>query len=220
MLAGCGKSESEKEYVLKGDYQTQNPLTVTAPILYTRQGPVTNPQVIQQFLARLNNTGFVFGTSQTLSSNSLLSFRDDKTASIVFQAPQGTAIEARLEEKTSDRIVLVGRDSIAYSQAPNPVLVVQNINQYKVAGRCRPVPPASGFISPCKGAVRYPINRTADGQLRIPLLSFLHKVTYPGGMASNSGINVWGVFNSAVLGQLGATDTLVVQTKELPLLKQ
>ena len=227
-LGSCGKDREDIPLVLEGEYRADNVLLAANPIImYTRNGRVDNPAAIDGFMKR-NQWAGVTGFSRTnvdISSEATftLAIRADNRATLVsrYQTSYDT-IKAEITSKAVNYFVLANADSIGpllLSNASNPcVQFIQKVKLIYPGEQCKLLSPATGYGKSCKiRPVR--IIGVKDRKLFIPQFSWLFKSSGPNS-CGYSQLNEWNFFNTAAPAQLSSGDTLVIQERQIALLKQ
>jgi hypothetical protein len=227
-LAGChDDTPAVAPLVLTGDYQTGSVVVATPIVMYTSTGPVQSPTVVDNFLRRqyynyLTN-GYFSRTDEVITDGSYLalSIRPDKRATLTLGAPGATnAIETEVLDQQLSYFTLAHMDSTqtAYinSGPDRCALLGEQIGVAQPGKRCVRASPATGYSSFCKLRPVYAI-AIRDRQLYLPVFSWYIKAATQCGLAYSRTRNV---FNPAVLSQLTTGDTLVIQTREIALVKK
>ncbi|OWP63403.1 hypothetical protein CDA63_09365 [Hymenobacter amundsenii] len=237
LFSGCGKEE-EIPLNLEGEYRTGNTLLAANPIImYTSSGRVDNQAVIDQFLKRVypSNPSYFSRSNVTLPPDGAitLAIRANNRAVLMFNYQnQYDPIETEITSREVNYFVLTNMDSTGFgpiiqvNSYPNACeQFAQSVNLVHPGRRCRPVSVVAGtFDKVCKERpVR--VIRIRDRKLFIPQFSWLFTNTYisPSGGKSLCGqaqSNQWNLLDPAAPGKLRSGDTLVVQERQVELLKQ
>ncbi|MBF9222094.1 hypothetical protein [Hymenobacter ruricola] len=233
LLAACNKDAPEADrMVLTGDYQAGATLAAGPITLYTQNGPVTTPAVVDRYLARqpwaastFSRTDAPISPTNTLTvlirPNNQVYLISTKTAS-----GRRDTIKHDLTAQNSAYAVLAGRDSVSTLTTSSSTavsrcaLLAGQMEKELPVKRCVAVPIATGFSQQCKFR---PIRllKIDAGQLAIPQLGWLAQSGQPlAGTCGRAAGGAWNVFNTAVLNQLTAGDTLVVQERTIALTKK
>lgn len=226
LLAGCGK-DPETQPVLAGSYQA-GPVISTADImLYTSTGRVDNRAMVDNFLARRKNLSGYFSrvdVALPTAYSLTLAFRGNNRVTLLSKS--ATSTDSTLTEITAQsaqRLVLANKDSISNLRPGSPSRVDQLsdlIPGEQPVRRCAAASVSSGTYAL---ACRYrPIRviTSHDGKLFLPQLSWLIQTGNGYGISYWAYSGVQNTFNTAVLSQLQAGDTLVVQAREIAFSKK
>lgn len=233
LSAGCSKDNPEvAKVVLDGNYEAAATLA-TAPItMYTKDGPVNNPALVDRFLSRQYYASGFFSRNDValpaMSYGSLtLSIRANKQATFTTVYPGNgfrDSLKTEITAQYSNHFVATKLDSVSnFTTATSADRCSQLSTQMEVASpvkRCVNVSLATGYSQLCKFRPIQVVKIDA-GQLYIPRLSWLiqsgNQRTSGCGRATGGASNL---FNPAVLNQLVAGDTLVVQERTIALIKK
>jgi len=232
VAAGCSKDKNEPEAkpVLDGEYQVSNTL-VAAPItMYTKDGPVSNQALIDRFLSRRTWAVSLFSRTNTpipTTSSLAVVIKGNNRAYFISTAPGASRSDTLKTDITAQQAkyaVCTERDSISVLTSTNAtgrcdVLTGQMQAELPVK-RCVPLSMATGYSRQCRfRPVR--VLKIDAGQLFIPQLSWLvQSGQTPYGTCGFASSGAWNVFNTGVLSQLTAGDTIVVQERTIALLKK
>ncbi|MBJ6145940.1 hypothetical protein [Hymenobacter sp. BT559] len=227
LLTGCGK-DRETQPALVGSFEAEAVIKPAPIMMYTSTGMVDNQMLVDKFLARRNrNAGTYFSrvevplpTTQSL----ILAFRGNNRVTLLDKGPTRTdSIQTDVTSQSSQRLVLAQKDSVVILQGSSTDRAEQlsGMMQLEQPGqRCQILPPSSGIPSLyCRVRTIRVITRH-NGQLFLPQLSWLIQTSTAYATSYWAYKGVQNTFNSAVINQLVAGDTLVVQAREIPFLKK
>jgi hypothetical protein len=241
VLISCRKGNEEVRPplvgALAGEYQSGSSIIAAAPItMYTATGQINNAALVDRFLTRHLGTSAPIYFSRTdvpITNGSVRTITleaNDQTTEVQSLATTRVTSKAVVTSRTPQYLVLTGVDSVAILSGinflPNPCALkgemVRTTSSVKV---CRPLPLSTGYSQTCKHrpvqalGLRY-------GQLYIPALSWILKSSTTRTLANPTTHCTYAVgnqrevFNPAVLNQLATDDTLVVQSREIALIKK
>lgn len=233
LFAGCGKDGPEAaKPVLDGDYQAAGTLATAPIVMYTKNGPVNNPALVDRFLSRQYHANGFFSRTDValpaLNYGSLtLSIRENKHATFTTVYPSNgftSTLKTEITAQQATYFVAAKLDSVTtFIPAASANRCSQLSTQMEVAApvkRCVNVSMATGYSQLCTFRPIQLVKIDA-GQLYIPRLSWLIQsgnLRSSGcGLATGGAANL---FNPAVLNQLAAGDTLVVQERTIALVKK
>lgn len=227
ILAGCSNDdETQGAFVLAGDYQAATTV-VTAPIaLYTKDGLVNNPTLVDNLLRRrsLNTPGYFSRVDAPVTGNGLkLSINSSGQALLISTYPTRTdTVKASVGNQTASSFTLTNADSIV-AISPGSAsffyrcdLLAGNIKAVYPVKHCRAVSVSSGTVSQACGFRPVKLIEIRGGQLFVPIFSWFVETGQPTTCGTAAG-GEWNTFNPAILNQLVAGDTIVVQTKSVAL---
>ncbi|GAB3856622.1 hypothetical protein GCM10028822_29230 [Hymenobacter terrigena] len=230
LLGGCSKTKEDAPLVLAGEYQAAHVLAATNPIrMYTRTGEITNVQTIDNFLRRQSSSGqglfsrtdvtITTPDSQTLTIDA----NDQATVATTYQGTT-TRLTSRITLRNPQYFVLTSTDSVSTVTAPSSfdrcVQLVDQIRAIAPVKRCQALPPITGYSQSC---TFHPVQVVGiqNGQLFLPAFSWLIMRSVPSlGWCTYTAANERNLFNPAILNQLVAGDTVVVQERRIALTKQ
>lgn len=228
LFSACGNDDDTPELSLPGDYLAENRIVATSINMYTSNGQVNNTSLIDNFIRRNRSTDNFSRTDVAVpAGNTLtLSINSNNKATFVSTttSPQRSdTLKTEIMSRSPDHLALANLDSVSI---PTPAQLnrceelSQNMTQVQPNKRCRPVSLTAGLVSQ---VCRYrPASALLikDGSLRLPLFSWIIVNRQGGNYCGNGYSGVRNLFNTAVLNQLRAGDTIVVQVREVPLIKQ
>ncbi len=228
VVTGCGTKESEAPLVLTGEYQAQNTVLTAPIIMYTRDGAVNNPALVDRFLSRRTwATRFTRTDTPIPTTSSLtLLIAANKRATLASNSPgRSDTIKTEITGQQSKYLVLSAQDSVSVLTAPS------NANRCEQLGaqmeveqpvkRCVAVPMTSGTFEKICRFRPIRLLQIDAGNLYIPQLSWIVQSGNP--QTSICGLSYggqWNLLNPAVLNQLAAGDTLVVQERRIALVRK
>lgn len=230
LCGSCGKDENDAPFVLEGEYQSAPTVVASNPIvLYTRNGQIDKPEVIDKFLRRNSWISVSFSRANVAlptDESFHLTIRANNGAALISQyQTYSDTIEAEVTDKTADYVVLANRDSTGFLVSPASsrnacVQLADKIKAVYPGRRCVPVSIAAGtYENACKiRPVR--VIGIKNRQLFIPQLNWV--ITHSDQLftCGQAQADEWNILNPAVTGQLGVGDTLVAQERRITLLKQ
>jgi hypothetical protein len=227
-LAGCSKEKVP--FALDGTYQLGPTVSAANPIkLYTKDGIMEDPALIDRFLARrqylVNAAIFARSDAPSPYANPVTLTIEGSRAVLVVSRSYATKFDtsrAEITSRTDRSFVVTGFDSttIGNNDGSHCATLVEQMHSPHGGHRCVKLPPASGFSSFCFVRPMWVVI-TKDGKLFAPQLSWFLQASPPLAKACTySYSREWDLFNPAVRSQLLAGDTLVVQEREIALLKK
>jgi hypothetical protein len=227
LFSACGKDD-EPELNLPGEYQAENRIAATSINMYTSNGQVNNTGLIDKFIRRNRVEDYFSRTDVAIPSGNTLTLSIDSNNKATFvstaSSPQRTdTLKAEIISRSQDHLALAEFDSISTftsTQSNRCGDLSQSMAQVQPSKRCRPVAFSAGTTSQ---VCRYrPASALLikDGGLRLPFLSCMIVNRQGGNNCGNGYSGVRNMFNTAVLNQLRTGDTIVVQVREVPFIKQ
>lgn len=227
MLAGCGK-DKQNQPTLVGSFEAEAVIKPAAIIMYTSAGVVDNQALVDKFLARRNrNVDTYFSRVEVplpASQSLTLAFRGNNRATLLDKGPTRTdSIQTDVISQSPQRLVLAQKDSVVILRGSSTDRAEQlsGMMQLEQPGqRCQILPPSSGIPSLYCRVRPIRVITCHDGRLFLPQFSWLIQTSTAYATSSWSYKGVQNTFNSAVLNQLVAGDTLVVQVREIPFSKK
>lgn len=232
VFAGCSKDADQAPAVLDGEYRAGATIIAAPIVMYTKNGVVNTPALVDRFLRRTAYAPSLFSRTNepVLGGATLtLTIRGNRQATFVTTSPGRTdTVKTDITSQTAQYFVAIGRDSVATRSSSNPsdrcARLAGQMHSEATGKRCLDLAPSSG--APWQQLCRFRSFRFVNlnaGQLFVPHLTWLlQSLQSPQGSAicSSASSSTWNRFNSGVLNQLAAGDTLVVQERTIALLKQ
>lgn len=235
LVQGCGKKSDEAPLMLPGEYQTAATIATAEIRMYTKNGPVNNPQLVDKFINRRQlGTDYFSRTDVPLPSGGsiVLTINATNQATLVFTSPSTSAgspprittVKAEVVQQTPRYFVLAAMDSSSYGVSNRPKNACETLAE-QMSGvvaekKCVNVPDFSGYSKSCM----YRFSRVIsinDGKLFIPQYSWqVQSGAAPGSTCSYAVGGSWNIFNPAILNQLAAGDTITVQERSVALIKK
>ena len=226
-MISCGK-DKKAPLVLSGSYQSGPTTLVATPIrMYTEKGEVNNPALMDHFLYRHFRTSGPFSRIDIPPGPRVftLAIRSNKRATLTnTNVAPGDSIQAEVLAQELSSFVLANLDSVdvlSAGGAPTRCDQLDELIGNTHRGKhCIALPATTGYRFNCR--IRPVRLVTIKGsQLVIPLFNYVITAGYPA--PNNCEIvraEEWNTFNPAILNQLVAGDTLVVQEQQIPLTKK
>jgi hypothetical protein len=229
-LVGCGKNE-EAPLIVEGKYQADNTILAANPItMYTKDGRVDNQLVVNKFFNHHSWAQPFFSSSDIHNpgtSSLTIDIRSNKHAAIVSNSSNRVdSIRVEVTSQESNYLILSEVDSSAMNL---PYYSFREVHLHEIESqmqsvipkkKCYNVPAYLNYSQACQ----YRFLRLLtikEGKLFVPQFSYLIQTNQ-----MNSGVNsiaysrVWNTFNTSVLNKLIVGDTIVVQEREVALLKK
>lgn len=222
--AGCKKSDNPEKFPdLNGVYHESNTEELSAPVMYTVNGKVTNQDTISAYFARHKNylvNIFVLNQSTLTEDNSAYeeNFKGDGTV-VLSNSNKAASATYTITDKSSTGFLLEATDTSRIFEEPTFVNTTRSniINAYVNAinriTNCKPVPPGVGYNEECtfRDSEQFIIK---NGQVYLALISYSTTSSSEIYGSSYSAIgNDSGYFNTGVISQLMKGDTVVYQNK-------
>jgi hypothetical protein len=226
LLGGCGK-DKEAPPTWAGRFQAGSAISATDIMLYTSAGRVDTKPLVDKFLARRKDLATYFSRVDVpipAAYSLTLAFRGNNRVTVLSKSPTGTdSILTEITSQSPQRLVLANMDSvnIPRSAPQGRAAQLSSLMEGEQPGqRCLSLPYVSGTYSQYCRVRPIRVITSRDGKLFLPQLSWLVQTAgaYWGFYSAYSGVQ--NTFNTAVISQLAAGDTLVVQAREVPLIKQ
>lgn len=228
LLLGC-KKDREAPLVLVGKYEASTSPVAATPIrLYTVNGIVDNQVIVDNFIKRQSWVQDYFFRNAVPAPNNaslVLAIRSNMRATLIdTHATSTDSVRAEVLSQNDQSFLLANVDSASVLLSSNSTSrceqLGERIKNVYPGKRCRSLPPFTGYSSYCMiRPVR--VITIKNGNLFIPQFTWLVKTGQPSqsicGLAYSK---EWNTFNPAILNQLVAGDTIVVQEREIPLLKK
>lgn len=216
-LYSCKKDKESTEYtnfVLEGTYTSDSIYTIETPIMYIRNGQITNPQIINAYLSRKSAVSFFTNTSTEIYIPKIkLNFDTEGKVIITDENnPLPGSYITKITEKTNAQIILRARDTsfINYNNTSACDIIALAI--------LRPNPTYFCQTFQCFGQTEFPL-LIINNNLIIPYVTYLVNNNPPNSLPQGSlecfrvRTNNWSTFNELVLNQLTNNDTIVIQRK-------
>ncbi len=227
LLSSCDK-EDDPSSALPGKYQSATTIVATPIEMYTKDGLVKDALLVDKFLARERTTYFSRVDVPVDDGSSFsLTIGNNKQATLITTSPlDKITVQAEVVSQTSSYFTLADVDSISASFSAGPRsrcdLLREQVTLVLPEKNCGGLPFSTAYSQLCKyRPTRAIIIR--DNKLYLPLFSWLIKTVAPPpnrGACFSAYSGVQNIFNPAMLAQLTTGDTLVVQVKEVALLKR
>jgi len=226
-ILSCRKTDQIKGH-LTGSYVTDSVLTVSVPVLYTRNSLITDSNVIKSYVSRLSNwypnpfpcttCSFSFnGTTEPATSKIHIDFVSPIQGTIEFNSYGKINCLIRVENNNA---VFISRDTVPFGNGNGPCSqVVNKTYVYKAPyDSCRGLSTSSGVAYSCESQ---PVELVVslDGDLYLPEIKAFTGKTGTSTGSCYSPAQFLNVFNSNLQNSLGTTDTVVVQQKRWKLRK-
>lgn len=227
-ILSCKKSDQITSH-LTGSYVTDSLLTVSAPVMYTRNLLITDSNVIKAYVSRLS-TWYPNPFPCTACSFSFATNKEAATSSIHIDFVSGTEgivefnnygkVNALIRLKNNNA-VFVSKDTVPFGSGnDNPCgQLVNKSYVYKPPyDSCRSISTSSGTTSSCESQ---PIELVVslNGDLYLPVIKAFTGKTSTSVGSCYSPAQFLNVFNSDFQKSLAASDTVVVQLKSWKLKK-
>lgn len=227
LFSACGNDDDTPELSLPGEYLAENRVVATSINMYTSNGQVNNTSLIDNFIRRYRSTDNFSRTDVAVPAGNTLTLSIDSNSKATFvsttPAPQRTdTLKTEIVFRAKDHLTLAEFDSISIftsTQSNRCAELSQNMTQVLPNKRCRAVSIVTGYSQICRYRPASAL-LIKDGSLRLPLFSWMIVNRQGGNYCGNGYSGVRNLFNTAVLNQLRAGDTIVVQVREVPFIKQ
>lgn len=227
-MAGCSK-DKETQPILAGSFQAESVINTAPIMMYTNAGLVDNQALVDKFLARHTKglDGYFSRVDVPIPTaySFILAFRGNSQVTLLSKGAMSTdSVLTEITSQSSQRLVLAEKDSITiFRGTPSDrAEELSSLMQGEQPGqRCSNPPPSMPYIHSQYCRVR-PIRviTSHDGKLFLPQLSWLIQTSTTYRTSSWAYSKVQNTFNTAVLNQLVAGDTLIVQAREVPFSKK
>lgn len=226
LLTGCGK-DKETQPALEGSFQAGSVISAADITMYTSAGRVDNRTLVDKFLARRKNLNNYFSPVDVplpAAFSLTLAFRGNNRVTLLAKGPTSTdSILTEITSQSPQRLVLANRDSVGFSRnaAQSRTEQLSDLMLSEQPGqRCLYIGSGSGLSSQYCRVRPLQVITSHDGKLFLPQLSWLIQTGSSYGTSYWAYSGVRNTFNTAVLNQLIAGDTLVVQAREIPFSKK
>ena len=219
--------------MLAGSFQAGAVINAAAIEMYTSAGRVDNPALVDKFLARRKNLTSYFSRVETplpATYSLALAFRNNNRVTYLFKNPTTTdSLVTEIVARSAQRLVLASLDSVGGSRsssaAQSRAAQLSDLIPAEQSGtRCQAVASGTNLSAQYCKARQIRLVTLRDGKAFVPQLSWIIQTMDTFGSINYA--NYWAysgvqnAFSPAVLNQLHAGDTLVVQAREIPLLKK
>jgi hypothetical protein len=204
-----------------GTFQTTGVSKLDKPTLYTKNWQTQDSNFIKNFLQHYSIPGFYFNysaASEVFSEQLKITFQNS-SAKIEFQVP---GYPLSIKNGTNAQIpgyglLLDPKDTLLYYFSTDSCGYYQKkASLYQLPYTCYPGAPNT---ENCYSSNFFPL-RNDNGNFVLPLYSAVFTCgSLPAGFCSSGRKDVKNVFDPSILSQLKANDTLVLQSKEVPLQK-
>ena len=229
LLAGCGKAP-KIELPLTGEYETGPTIVANPIVMYTENGPVNNPQLVDKFLSgKQLGPPFFFRTD--VPNNDFYAFKltiaTNSQATLVSQSLTNPATKkAEITARNAEYFVLTEVDSVSISNSNTNSnrcsLLGHKLKTIYPAQRCKSLPLSTGYSQICRFRPVQVVT-IRDGRFFLSVLSWMVQTGPSAATGSFCGLSSAGernTFNPAIAAQLIDGDTIVVQQREIALLKK
>ncbi|UOQ67269.1 hypothetical protein MUN86_05095 [Hymenobacter volaticus] len=229
LLTSCEKDQ-DPTIQLEGRYETSNTI-VPGPIqLYTTGGRrITDQRVIQSFIQRRHVEEYFLSANQTISDSSSIEvqFVSADKVRLSFKRPKHNdkVIETEITARTQEQLTLTTlAESKFFKTTDGPsnhcAELGDKIKTVYPVLNWQAVSSASGYSgSYCTGRETRVLT-LKNGKPVLTLMSWAVLAYGNFGGCSSAYNNEWNTFNTSLPAQLGSKDTVMVQTKEIALLKK
>ena len=229
LVSSCGKDKSGVAPVPEGEYESAATILAAPITMYTKDGAVNDPAIVDRYLNRRPSTASFFSRTATpVLYNIKITLRikgNSKVDIITVSSGRNDTLETDITSQSSQYLVLSLKDTVKYASSGSAsdrcerwgnVMLTDYPKTY-----CANVAQPSGNFQVCKFRPSRLV-KLQDGALYIPQLSTSSKIR---GASSNSFCSqaqagTWNLFNLACLNQLIAGDTIVVQERQIALSKK
>lgn len=228
LLTGCGK-DREAQPVLEGSYQAGSVISAADITMYTSAGRVDNQALVDKFLARHKNLSNYFSRVDVplpATYSLTLAFRGKSQATLLSKGPTSTdSVLTEITAQSAQRLVLANKDSVVIlrnvTASQNRAEQLSDLIPSERPGQhCQYASSSSGTVALSCRVRPLRVITSHDGKLFLPQLSWLIQVSDGYRTSGWAYSGVQNTFNTAVLNQLSAGDTLVVQAREIPFSKK
>jgi hypothetical protein len=205
-----------------GAYQTTGVSKLGKPTLYTKNWQTQDSNFIKIFLQHYSFPNYYFkysAASEVFSEQLKITFQNGNAARIELQVP---GYPLSVKNGTSTQIpgyglMLDPKDTLLYYFSTDSCGYYQKkASLYQLAYSCYPGAPNT---ENCYSSYFFPL-RNDNGSLFLPVYSAIITCgSLPAGFCSSGRTDVKNVFDPSIITQLKANDTIVLQSKEVPLQK-
>jgi len=224
LLTACGKDEEMDEVnTASGFYKSAN-VVINDPIkMYTQSGVITDTMIIHDLLLRKAESLLFYLQPGTYPVKSGMTIYIDPYGENSYVSNWGFKELYSIVSEDNKITVMLSHDTLERQYAPyltsDLSSLVNNAFQYQAPW---------GFgedwtlIYPSKYRARkkHIIIEKGDHYITYPLISYYIERRYGSDVYSEHASSIHNYFNESMLGQLGNTDTLIVWTSRLKLVKQ
>ncbi|GAB3832372.1 hypothetical protein [Hymenobacter jeollabukensis] len=211
-------------YDATGRYHTGPTIYASSPILiYTQNGVINNKAQVDRFLARRPwAAGYFSHTDVPVGNTTLtLTFRSANRATLTTTTPTSVdSIRTEITDRTPGALLLRQLDT-ARVMMPITTGCMTRVNQLAEAvlqarhdKTCQAMPPVTGYSQYCQ-VRRVRVLKARAKDLSIPLFSYLVQ----SGGCQTAYTGEWNMLSETLPSLLGTGDTVVVQEREIPLLR-
>jgi hypothetical protein len=228
-IFSCKKTDLNTEGITglpAGSYITDTILTVSPPVMYTRNALITDSNFIKSYVARLNlqlagfpctNCSFPFGTTtEAATLNLKIDFLSPTESTVTFSS--GAKLNYVIQVDNNNRL-FIRKDTIPLGSGNDECsqLTKKTFVYRSPYDTCFAIPTSSGISYTCRST---PLDFviSSDGNLYLPQVKSFTGKTTPNGNCSKFSVALT-VFNSNLQSSLSPTDTVIVQQKRLNLRK-
>jgi len=228
LLSGC-KKEKQPPFYINATFETENTVSVNPVKVFTRNGEITDPLVILNFVTRnITQLGspnyFIFGTSSQPLDPLLsmkITFRNDSSATVernsVFYLPyEWETHQADFSSLNGTTLKVTERDSINSNYGTSYCQnIINSLLSFLPNGTCLLL----GNLLHCRWKYYFPVI-IMNNQIKIPIITRLvagrpdpnfpnsYCITYIHEENRN-------IFNSEAINNFGSGDTIAIQKKEI-----
>lgn len=223
LFYSCKKGDThiKPEIVLDGNYFAANSMDLSQVQMFTKNGEITNLNVIKTYLSLHPYKEYFFTDKQSIpftSGGAEIDFRNNAFATTISTVNgRKDSLKFSISERTAFGFILRAIDTIKarYTINSPAEAILLNADKIKKFSNCSPFDVSSGYAnsSLCTYREAKPFIIKDDKVYLSFLTCFLN-------MKTNGGTSVvysfsTGVFNPDIVKQLSATDTLIIQNKAL-----
>ncbi len=231
IINGCKKNDQPVN--LQGVYQISNTFNLSAPVMYTSKGKVTDQSIIAAYINKhtfLTVNGYSYfvlnanTTPSDMGSGIFINFQDENNATLTSPGNDTTYVDKfTVTDKTGSAFVLEAVATgvaTSYDNQQKVETLLANSNSINMVSNCRSFLFDSSYEDVCTFRQAYPF-AIKNGHIYMQLYncsitSYINSTTH--GYVARG--DMPGIFNEGVATQLDATDTLVYQAKTILFNKQ
>jgi hypothetical protein len=226
LLAGCGK-DKENQPTLAGSFEAEPVIKAAAIVMYTNAGVVNNQALVDKFLVRrkmvVDDYFSRVDVPLPATYSFTLAFRGNNRVTLLSKGATRTdSVLTDITSQSSQRLVLAQKDSVTIlrgSSADRAEELSGMMQSEQPGQRCQILPPSSGIYAQYCRVRPIRVITSHDGKLFLAQLSWLIQTSTAYRTSYWAYRGVQNTFNTSVLNQLVAGDTLVVQAREIPFKK-